>query len=219
MRRGKKSERIERKKRGDARKRRETWPTGSCSSRSTGFAVHKTNNKIWNTGRRPRVPVIFQGRQEDVPTYEETRRGRSRSRVAVAIGPEGKVFRIARSSLANVTSRWGVERCAGAHAGGPLVDSLGVSLGAEGPLEILSCNGVDVTPVERVQRWEDTLWKARLAIAPLRIFGTCFSLPSPLPPPLSPAFPLSPLRKRARGRRGEERDIPTPAKRPDGRRR
>lgn len=28
--------------------------------------------------------------------------------------------------------------------------------------EILSRNGVDVTPVERVQRWEDTLWKARL---------------------------------------------------------
>lgn len=65
--------------------------------------AHKTNNKIWNTGRRPHVPVIFQGRQEDLPTYEETR-GRSRSRGRrMAIGPGGEIFRIARSSLANVT--------------------------------------------------------------------------------------------------------------------
>ena len=62
VRQGKKTERIKRKKRSDARKRRETWPTDSCSSRLTGFAHIKPNNKIWNTGRRPHVPLIFQGR-------------------------------------------------------------------------------------------------------------------------------------------------------------
>lgn len=108
------------------------------------------------------MPVIFQGRQEDLPTYEKTR-GRSRSRDGGGDWSGKRNFSNRSVVIGERDSRWGVERCAGAHAGGPLVDSLGVSLGAEGPLEILSCNGVDVTPVERVQRWEDTLWKARLA--------------------------------------------------------
>lgn len=33
--------------------------------------AHKTNNKIWNTGKRPRVPVIFQGHRE---IFQRTKR-------------------------------------------------------------------------------------------------------------------------------------------------
>lgn len=48
------------------------------------------------------MPVIFQGRQEDLPTYEETR-----EILAMAIGSESEIFRAARSSLVHVTSRRG----------------------------------------------------------------------------------------------------------------
>lgn len=86
------------------------------------------------------MPVIFQGHRE---IFQRTRRDTKKKSDAIAeptaIGPESVLFRTARSSLANVTSRWG----------SPL-GSLGVSLGAEGPLEFLSRNGVDVIPVERV---------------------------------------------------------------------
>lgn len=162
MRRRKKTERMERKERGDARKRRETWPTGSCSSQLTGFAYIKPTIKFGTSGKEAARVCDFSrpsrrssNVRRDMRKIAITRRGgdwsgkRDFSNHSIVIGERD--------------SRWGVERCARAHAGGPLADSLGVSLGAEGPLEILSCNGVDVTPVERVQRWEDTLWKACLA--------------------------------------------------------
>lgn len=81
--------------------------------------------------------VIFQGRQEDLPTYEETREiaipdgdwfgKRNFSGRSIAIGARDKPQRRMR-------------RCAGSH-GGPLPDSLGVSLGTGGPMKFFRVTG------------------------------------------------------------------------------
>ncbi|KYM83140.1 hypothetical protein ALC53_06407 [Atta colombica] len=97
--------------------------------------------------------------QEDVSTYEKTQ-GRSRRD---GDWSEKRKFSNRSIPIGERDSHGGSRDAPEYTLGVPFVDSLGVSLEAEGSLKILSCNGVDVTPVERVQRWEDTLWKARLA--------------------------------------------------------
>lgn len=96
--------------------------------------AHKTNNKIWNTGRRPHVPVIFQGRREDVPTYGGDARRRKRDRPSTCDWSGKRNFSGRATVIGERDSRRGSrERCATAHAGGPLRDSLGVPLGTAGP--------------------------------------------------------------------------------------
>ncbi|EZA61996.1 hypothetical protein X777_07345, partial [Ooceraea biroi] len=200
---GKKIERIEEGRELTREKRRETWPTGSCSSRSASSRAQGATIKF-GTRRKEAARARDFSRTSRRSSNVWRDQGRRKTRSLMDNDWSGKRNFSVRSTAIGVRrgSR-GVER--DAYAGGPLADLLGVSLrwGSGRAAEILSCNGVDVTPVERVQRWEDTLWKARLAsaIAPLRIFGTCFS--SLLPP----VFPLRPYGGA----------ILTPAKRLDGR--
>lgn len=112
------------------------------------------------------MSAIFQGRQEDLPTYEQAEEGGRRDRRRwMTIGPESEFFAPLDRHWRTRQSR-GVKRDASERTLGVPSPTCWGSLcrwGSGRAAGILSCNGVDVTPVERVQRWEDTLWKARLA--------------------------------------------------------